>query len=316
VKALSASQLWKERHRQWLGYLEGLLAQVQRGRKIPLGPSCPAPTLNAKIPAVPKPLRIAYCAPHPDDESLSGALALRLQFEMGAQVTVVAITLGRDPFERPRRLTELKSACSALGFGLVVPDGPHGLEEVNPQSCRKRSARWLQNRQTLAAVFEDIRPQMVFAPHDDDYNSTHIGTHYLVVKALCQYLRAKERPPVMLAETEIWHAMNGPNLMLGITPRLAAMQLVAACEHSGEMRRNPYHLLHPCRLMDNVRRGSEVVGGQGAPAQAYPFAEIYRIRFVSRNGLIAPKPGGKMVGPEDPLNFALLKKWFWPGNRD
>lgn len=307
-------EIWTDHRRQWLGYLTRLLQHVESGRKIPLGPSEPSPQLASKIPAALKPLRIAYCAPHPDDESLSGALALRLQLETGARVTVVAITLGRDEGQRQRRLRELESACSALGFNLVVPNTPHGLEDVNLQSRRKRRAHWLRNRKRLQMAFEEIRPDMVFAPHSDDFNSTHIGTHYLAVDALRQYLVQKKRPAVMLAETEIWHAMNGPNLMLGISPQAVATQLVAACEHGGEMRRNPYHILHACRLMDNVRRGSEVVGGQGAAAQSYPFAELYRIRFVAGNKAVAAKPGGRMVGPDDPLDFAMLKKWFWPGS--
>ncbi len=310
---LKARDIWTDHHRQWLGYLSGLLQQVESGRKIPLGPSEPSPQLAHKVPVVRRPLRIAYCAPHPDDESLSGALALRLQLETGARVTVVAITLGRDEGQHKRRLRELESACSALGFSLLVPNSPRGLEEVNLQSRQKRRALWLRNRKMLQMAFEEIRPDMVFAPHHDDFNSTHIGTHYLVVDALRQYLAQKKRPAVMLAETEIWHQMNGPNLMVGITPEAVATQLVAACEHGGEMLRNPYHILHACRLMDNVRRGSEVVGGQGAAAQPYPFAELYRIRFVAGNKVLAAKPGGKMVGPEDPLGFSLLKKWFWPG---
>jgi len=307
-------KIWTDHHRQWLGYLTGLLQHVQSGRKIPLGPSEPSPQLATKIPAVLKPLRIAYCAPHPDDESLSGALALRLQLETGARVTVVAITLGRDEGQRQRRLRELESACSALGFDLVVPNAPHSMEEVTLPSRQNRRALWLRHRKMLQMAFEEIHPDLVFAPHHDDFNSTHIGTHYLVVDALRQYLAQKKQHAVMLAETEIWHQMNGPNLMVGIAPETVAIQLVAACEHAGEMLRNPYHILHACRLMDNVRRGSEVVGGQGAAAQPFSFAELYRISFVAGNKVVAAKPGGQMVGPEDPLDFALLKKWFWPGS--
>ncbi|MGH9433714.1 MAG: PIG-L deacetylase family protein [Terriglobia bacterium] len=309
---MNAERIWKDRHRQWLGYLHGFLSQVNGGLKIPLGPSQPSPQLAAKIPAKRRPVRIAYCAPHPDDESLSGALALRLQLETGARVTVVAVTLGRDESQRERRLGELQSACQAIGFGLVVPDTPHGLEDVNPLTRKNRTVRWFRKMEVLREILEKLNPDMVFAPHDDDYNTTHIGTHYLVVDTLQQYLTLQKRPPVMLVETEMWHQMNGPNLMLGISPEVVATQLVAACEHGGEMLRNPYHILHPCRLMDNVRRGSEVVGGQGASAQPFPFAELYRISFVVGNETVAAKPGGKIVGPEDRLDFARLKRWFWP----
>ncbi|MGH9455561.1 MAG: PIG-L deacetylase family protein, partial [Terriglobia bacterium] len=256
---LKAEEIWKDRHRQWLGYLNGFVKQVNSGRKIPLGPSQPSPQPAFKIPATRRPARIAYCAPHPDDESLSGALALRLQLETGARVTVVAVTLGRDESQRERRWHELQCASKAIGFDLVVAEAPRGLDDVNLLARKNRQTRWFRKMEVLREIFERIRPDLVFAPHDDDFNSTHIGTHYLVIDALGQYLTLKKRPAVMLAQTEIWHQMNGPNLMLGITPEAVATQLVAACEHGGEMRRNPYHILHPCRLMDNVRRGSEVV---------------------------------------------------------
>ena len=48
--------------------------------------------------------------------------------------------------------------------------------------------------------------------------------------------------------------------------------VAALAAHTGEVERNPYHLLHPGRMMDNVMRGSEVVGGQGGAAVSFDFA--------------------------------------------
>ena len=56
------------------------------------------------------PLKVVVCSPHPDDESLVGALPLRLLRECGAKVTNCAITLGSNAAQRERRLRELKAA--------------------------------------------------------------------------------------------------------------------------------------------------------------------------------------------------------------
>src|SRR5436189_181281 len=136
---------------------------------------------------------------------------------------------------------------------------------------------WRAKVETLAALFDRFCPDVVFAPHAEDWNSTHGGTHYLAVDALGLHLERSARGPVPLILTEFWHELGQPNLMVGLRPEIVATELMATAEHGGEVRRNPYHLRHPARLMNNVRRGSEVVGGQGGPAHRFPFAELYRV---------------------------------------
>jgi N-acetylglucosamine malate deacetylase 1 len=98
-----------------------------------------------------------------------------------------------------------------------------------------------------------------------------------------------------LVETEFWGAMTHPNLMVEITADDLADMMAATTFHVGEVKRNPYHLLLPAWLMDNVRRGSEVAGGQGGAAPDFPFAALYRLRRW-RGGLASrPFTGGKQV---------------------
>ena len=75
-----------------------------------------------------------------------------------------------------------------------------------------------------------------------------------------------------LVETEFWGAMTDPNLMVEISAEDLADMIAATTFHVGEVNRNPYHLLLPPWMMDNVRRGGEVVGGQGGAAPDYAFA--------------------------------------------
>ena len=305
---------WHGRYEQSLGYVEGVLRAVNSGKSIALGPSPAAldpPQLAPATHAASKP-QVVYCAPHPDDESLSGALALRLCLEAGAQVTNLAITLGSDLSQRARRLRELESACRALRFDLVVPMHPSGFDGVNLKERRERPNEWAQKVQALREIFNRLEPEWVFAPHAEDFNTTHIGTHFLVVEALGAHLERSGRGPVQFVQTEFWHQLAEPNLMLGVSAEVAAIQLMAAMEHGGEMSRNPYHLLAPARMMDNVRRGSEVVGGQGAAAQSFPFAELYRVTFMRGREIVDPRPGGVIVGPTEKIDPASLAAKFLP----
>jgi hypothetical protein len=66
--------------------------------------------------------------------------------------------------------------------------------------------------------------------------------------------------------------------MVEISPNDLADLITATTFHVGEVKRNPYHLLLPAWMMDNVRRGSELVGGQGGTAPDFTFAALYRLR--------------------------------------
>ncbi len=305
---------WHGRYEQCLRYVEDVLRAVNSGKGIALGPSPAAlePPSLAPAPRMASKPKVVYCAPHPDDESLSGALALRLCLEAGAEVTNVAITLGSDLGQRARRLRELESACRALRFGLVVPLHPSGFDGVNLKERRERPNEWARRVQALREIFDRLEPDWVFAPHAEDFNTTHIGTHFLVVEALGAHLERSGGGPATLVQTEFWHQLAEPNLMLGVGAEVLAIQLMAAMEHGGEMSRNPYHLLAPARLMDNVRRGSEVVGGQGAAAQSFPFAELYRVTFMRGTEVVRPRPGGVVVGPAERIDPASLAARFRP----
>jgi N-acetylglucosamine malate deacetylase 1 len=260
----------------------------------------------------PRPAKVVYCAPHPDDECLSGALAFRLRIDSGAAVTNVAITLGSSRQQRARRLHEVECACQAAGFDLVVPQHPSGFDDVIESNRKEMPREWSKKVDILCEIFNRESPDVVLTPHVHDFNSTHVGTHYLVVDALGQHLERHNREPVLFIETEFWHQIERPNLMLGLTAELVAAQLVAITEHGGEMTRNPYHLLHPGRLMDNVRRGSEVVGGQGAAARDFTFAEIYNVAFMKGRQLLPAKPGGRIIEPAAKIDLQWLRSQFAP----
>ncbi len=309
--AQNARSPWEKRHQQWLDFVLKIADAFQAGRAIPLGPSSTPLVAPTPFSTSVRSTTILVASPHPDDEALISALPLRLRIETGARVVNCAVTLGSDLSQRARRRAELESSCCALGFDLIVP-GDEGLDDVKPQSRQSHPASWQEKVETLRILFDRERPDAVFAPHEEDFNTTHVGTHYLVVDALVAHLAHSHRPPVLLIETEYWHPHSNPNLMVGVTPETLAIQMMATAEHAGEVSRNPYHLGLPARMMDNVRRGSEVVGGQGAPAKPFMFAELYRVTRMSAQGEVPPQRGGLIVAPDGELRLSDLENWYWP----
>jgi LmbE family N-acetylglucosaminyl deacetylase len=306
------SASWSARHKRWLRYAQGTVKAMEAGSSIPVGPS--ARRLVAPLgPGIEGTrVKVMVCSPHPDDEALIGALPVRMRRESGAQVTDCAITLGSNLEQRPRRLRELESACRVLGFRLVVANHPSGFDHVNLANREGNPDEWRSKVEALQHTFEREQPDVVFTPHAGDFNTTHIGTHYLVVDALGAYLERSGRPLLALIETEFWHQNPRPNLMVGVSAEVEATLLMATAEHGGEVARNPYHLRLPGRMMDNVRLGSEVVGGQGGEAFTFPFAELYRVTFLTGKGRVEPRPGGRILALEDRADLEAVVGPFRP----
>jgi N-acetylglucosamine malate deacetylase 1 len=306
----SRDEGWKKRFDQWFDYVQQTAAVLEAGRSIPCGPTEPP----LEPPALPspseKPVKILIAAPHPDDESLIGALPLRWCLESAVQVVNCAITLGKNLKERQRRASELRSACRVLGFGLAIL-GEEGLNNVTLQNRLEHPEEWTAKVEALKEIFDREEPDVVLAPHAEDFHNTHIGTHYLVVDALGKHLLNSKQEPLPLIETEFWHELSAPNLMVEVPAEVVAIQIMATAEHGGEVSRNPYHLRLPARMMDNVRRGSEVVAGQGSPAQPFSFAELYRVTFMRGKEQVMPRPGGRMLGRDQKLDVAWLRSEFW-----
>ncbi len=247
---------------------------LKEGKTYPLGnlSSRPKPGRHEDAP------RILLCSPHPDDECVIGALPLRLLRERRMNVVNVAITQGSRRDRQAARLAELQGACDYLGFELV-PTRQNGLENIQLTTRDRDRDYWNEAVTVLAKIIEQQAPQLIFLPHANDWNSTHIGVHFLVMDAL------RTMPPgfyCRLVETEFWGAMNEPNLMIESSPADVADLITALSFHAGEVRRNPYHLRLPAWMIDNVRRGGELLGGKGAEPPDYTFATLYRMSRWNR----------------------------------
>ncbi len=270
---------------------------LAEGKSLPLGR---IPPRENKAPASDAPVALIF-SPHPDDECIIGGLALRLLREARMRVINVAVTQGSNRQRQTTRWTELENACDWIGFELEQT-APDGLEKINPKTRASNSRHWAGAVKVVAASLAKHRPSVIFFPHELDWNSTHIGTHFLVMDALKSLPAGFE---TVLVETEFWGQMPTPNLMVELSEENVADLLAALSFHVGEVQRNPYHLLLPAWLMDNVRRGAELVGGQGGAAPDFMFATLYRARQW-RNGRVEELfPGGKQISTMDSPAEAL-----------
>ncbi|MFT5129230.1 MAG: LmbE family N-acetylglucosaminyl deacetylase [Rhodothermales bacterium] len=230
-----------------------------------------------QLPIAESAARCLIFAPHPDDECIIGGLPLRLMREAGYQVVNVPVTFGSNPDRQAARSSELDDACAYLGW--AIDREPAGVEAMDADG--------------IAAVIRRWQPQVIVFPHDGDWNVRHISTHHMVVEGLQQL---GDDFDCLTVESEFWGAMDDPNLIVALDATMVADLVAATALHVEEVARNPYHLMLPAWMQDNVRRGGELVGGQGTAAPDFDFATLYRLRRWT-NGAFAPVlDGGTQIG--------------------
>src|SRR3954463_6465599 len=149
---------------------------LRDGKHTPLGGFAPPsrPMLPANAPVA------LIFSPHPDDECIIGGLALRLLREAKMRVINVAVTQGSNKERQGPRLLELKNACDWIGFDLEQT-ASNGLDKINAKTRTSDPAHWNVAVKIIAASLAKNKPRAIFFPHELDWNSTHIGTHFLVM---------------------------------------------------------------------------------------------------------------------------------------
>ena len=132
---------------------------AQEGKAYPLGnfASLPRPAVPPDAP------KVLIFSPHPDDEVIIGALAVRLLREAKWNVVNVAVTQGSKKERQAERFQELKRCCDCIGFGLVQT-APAGLEKVNPKARAQEPAHWTQSVQAIARILAEHTPRAILVP--------------------------------------------------------------------------------------------------------------------------------------------------------
>ena len=281
-------------YHRFVGDLSKLVKKAARA------PSAQFKTNRRHTPQASAPKALIF-SPHPDDECIVGGLPLRLLRQAKWNVLNVAVTLGSDKQRRIARVRELTNACSHLGFGLIVPRRK-GLDHITPSTPRKNPEYWTEAVNVVRHILQDCQPRAIFLPHELDGHSTHSGTHLLVMDAL----RTMPSPfQCFVVETEYWAPMQKPNLLVEVRANDLGDLVTALSCHTGEVKRNPYHLRLPAWMMDNVRR-AEAVAGHGAAAPQFSFATIYRLHQWKHGRFVNTLRHGKFLSSSE--NAGLLFK--------
>lgn len=269
-----------------------LIANYLRLLQMPERPALPPATTPGGI--------CAIFAPHPDDECIFGVLPLRLQREAGMKIVNVPITLGGKPERKAARRAELAAACAVLDFAVAEP-AAQCFDQVKPDTRRSQAIYWDGMVTKTVALLERLRPAVIVLPHRLDVHDTHVGTHGLVMDALG---RMPADFAVKIVFAEYYQAQQDPNLLVEC-PAADVVRLIRAllC-HAGEVARNPYHLRLPAWLIDNARRGEELIGGIGAEAGKIPFASLYQIG-TWQDGVYSQTPEDRIL-PADHSAASVL----------
>lgn len=241
----------------FLPYVQSIKDILQSGEKMKVSGQKVLPDSSSKV---------LLFSPHPDDECIIGLLPLRMMNELGMKVVNVPVTFGSNEIRRSERARELSAACNYLGW------------EIHQEHPDLRPLEISD----VVKILTEHQPAAIFFPHEKDWNSRHISTNQLIFDAL---KLMPESFSCLVVETEYWGAMSDPNLMVEADVESLASLVAATSLHTEEVRRNPYHLSLPFWMQDNVRRGSELVGGQGETAPTFTFATLYRIRRWQEAGI-------------------------------
>lgn len=281
----------------YLSYIKSFASVFEKGKDLPLGAITTPPPKQTNQSAP----KVVILSPHPDDECVMGALALRLMRETGSAVFNVPITFGSNTLRKEERKKELSQACKWLGFKLETM-ACGGLDQITPDSRSANPEHWKIAVSELAEVIQKIKPDILFLPNSTDWNRTHLGVNLLTYDALGEISQIS----VTLVETEFWGQIREPNLLVESSDEEVADLVAALSHHAGEVRRNPFHLRLPSWMQDNVRRGAEVVGGQGSDAPDFNFATLYRVTKWIEGKQFLPWKGGKIIPRAENVESDIL----------
>ncbi len=260
-------------------FVRETLEILKKARKIPLGKMEFPPKSERKPDA---PVGIIF-APHPDDECINGGLPLRLLREHDFRIINVPVTLGSNLGRRAQRKKELENACRFLNFEVEFIN-ESVFSEITPEARKNEREKWNLAIKQIAGTLEKFQPKILFFPHERDRHPTHCGTNFLVFDAL---RKMPETFSCITVENEFWQALESPNCLVELDEEIVGDLINALTFHVGEVARNPYHITFPSWLIDNVRRGSEIVGKTGADAQNFNFGVLHKISLF-KNGKLQP----------------------------
>lgn len=223
--------------------------------------------------------RVLCVAPHPDDETLGCGGTLARWAAAGAEVYVLAVTVGDLPqvgarSERATRAEEFAAACKALGVRdqeiAWADDAKHMRLDACPQL---ELVKLIEDEARLS--LRAIAPDVLLIPFGGGHNQDHIAVHRACFTVARPHARAlKPVPPVVLGyriPEEAWSTAPEPAPLIVDTTETLETKLAAFTWYGTQMRPAG----HP-RALEQIRRNDEALGGQIGVGAAEAFVP-YRV---------------------------------------
>ena len=287
----------------WLRYVTELLLLVRRGPHLS---NSPLKEGQGKSPVNPCLSPVLLFSPHPDDESITGLLPLRLLIEEGRPVVNIAVTLGSKKERREARAREAEAACSLLGFSCEhlrsVQEAPERLRHLGADEKEVAGSALVEE---IICLLHKYRPALVVYPHLMDLHPAHMAVSKILESALLRF--AAMGSSLLAAETECWQPMINSNLAVEGSPQHVAILCQAISLHAGEVARNPYHIRQPVRMMENFFRASELIAGFGGRCERISFAEMYALYAYGKDGR-KKRQNPLFLSAEQPANLLFGKE--------
>jgi N-acetylglucosamine malate deacetylase 1 len=169
--------------------------------------------MNLELPPILQSAKIiCIVAPHQDDEVLGLGGSLSKLLQAGKEVHVLFTTDGGRGIKhvpgfiaKQVRAQEFAEVNKFLGGKLKVsffklPDG----------DLAKHENKCLE---LLKAAFEQLKPDLVFAPNPADWHSDHKASFEITIKAL----KSQPNLDAQLLIYEVWSPLLEPNILVNIT---------------------------------------------------------------------------------------------------
>nr|CAB67717.1 hypothetical protein [Streptomyces rochei] len=153
---------------------------------------------------------VLVVAPHPDDDVIGCGGSMAKHVREGARVTVVVV-IGRERSALDDAVTEAEFAAETENAAKIL--GVHRCVRFDESSRDFAPSRRIHL--DLVRVLREVRPQVVYLPHDNDDDVEHRMVHRLTTEALWMaqsefFQEAGECPmpaPRLVLGYEVWSPM-------------------------------------------------------------------------------------------------------------
>lgn len=231
------------------------------------------------LPLAMKGVRVLCIAPHPDDETLGCGGTLARWAAEGAEVFVLAVTVGNLPqvgalSETQTRAAEFRAACARLGMRDCEIAWADEEKHMRLDQCPQYElVKLIEDDARLS--LRAVQPEVLLVPFGGGHNQDHLAVHRACFTVARPHVRAlKPVPAAVLGyriPEEAWSTAPEPAPVVVDTTDFLPTKLDAfACY--GTQARPPEHP----RSLEQIRRADAALGGQLGLGAAEAFTP-YRV---------------------------------------